>query len=86
MTILRKPLDMWLLWKNFGSAFQYIIQNWNMLGSWGGKYVIEYAYKFSLSKIGCIVARRPNKLKCIVLNFHYVQNKGNNICHLNHDL
>ena len=50
------------------------------------KCFIIKAWKFSLLKIECIVARRPKKLKLILVNFLYVKSKGDNICQLNHDI
>ena len=75
MTILRKPLDMWLLWKFLELHFNISFRLGKYWDPGKRKYVIEYAYKFSFSKIGCTVARRPKKSETILLNFLYCQIK-----------
>ena len=43
------------------------------------KCVIEYECKFSIPKIGCIVARRPKNSKTILLTFLYFKKYRNKI-------
>ena len=57
-----------------------------MVHIWRKKCGISNVFKFVLYIFGCTVARRDIKLKTILQNFLYLENKGSNICHLNLDL